>query len=595
MPVKTSGNHVESIDPGFSPMAEVLQGYLYGEEVQRQRFQEERAYAFDREKFEEGVRQFDVSLEEQVRQFDTSLAFSAEQAALDRDLKVDLQDDQQSFLADQAKKDREFSHVETALERRSREEHQQKQRALEYHRIKKNVEMQNADRALQYEKSQVARMRRFLGDAKDYDSMPDFYYVGRDGKRYSENEIDIKTELQSIIDGHGSVVLNVDAETAKVHLDSIMKGGVATEAAIIDSYIGDGVNTAFVGIEENVEKAAGLYQLMVERAGGDPNALQSMSAEELEFRKNTVIHDLNNFARAEQYIQNKELDYLAEINNIQNGSSAYVRDPYASIAAANGQYFVWDSEVGLPTWSGRGSSVTGRYADEYVGLGRDYLRVADPLYYPDLTEEQIIAEQSRIQTEMKKTADRMAEIIKSEGGDIRQVDMFTDAVLAYTEGRQPDPSVFKLDTGRALVDGTRPRKMGVGQSKGVVQEGREAYKTGDILPGGEVFTPKGAKEQGSPIAKTAQLMKEKREALAEVDKQLATLSEEATTLRSQEDADFARYSVEGAPTPIERIASGRLRKSEFTTLRHQKEVELGKKQVEKDRLLREIEQLNKGL
>ena len=204
-------------------MATVLEGYMAGEAVKRQRYEAERTYGHEREVFAENTRRFDVTFEEGVRQFDTDLVFRAEQSALERDHQFDLQDDSQEFMSEESQLERTFRHDETSLERDSRETHQQKERAKEYHRIKKNVEMQNEDRALRSETNEIARAKKFLGSSPTYNSMPDEYIIGRDKKPYAFDDpaLDITTELISIIDAEGSNVLNVSPEQAAVYLEMI--------------------------------------------------------------------------------------------------------------------------------------------------------------------------------------------------------------------------------------------------------------------------------------------------------------------------------------------------------------------------------------
>ena len=424
MPVKSSQNYSTRPDPGFNPMTEVLQGYLYGEEVQRQRFVEEREYGFRREQFDEKVRQYDTSLEEQIHQFDTRMAYSAEQADLDREHQVSLQDDAQAF-----------AHVETALERTSREEAQQKQLAYQYHHTKKQVEQQNLDRGLQYDENIITNYKRMLGGNATFDDIADFLVEGRSGETYTPQQLKemLPIELQKIANGAGSDILNLDAQAAQSLLKEYEKSG--NDPNMIANHVATWLEheVVFTKVVPNVDKEAGLRQIMLLKKGGSEETLDGMDRDDYERLRRATIYDMNNLQDAEDLFNRRSLDYQARQLALDVGIEGNLKTPYSSLAAANGRMWIWNNKLDIPTVTelangtriGQESVQMTIDAANIITMGRDH---------PDWDDDRILEEQAKLQLQLKVRRDSLAEMIKQTGADPKQADEYYDEMQRMVEG-----------------------------------------------------------------------------------------------------------------------------------------------------------------
>lgn len=453
---------------GLGAMSLVLEGYMQGEEIKRKRHVEERAYGHEREVFAENTRRFDLTFEEGIRQFDTNLSFQAEQSALMRQHQFDLQDDAQ-----------EFSHEETELERISREEHQDKQRGLEYHRIKKNVDMQNEDRALRAEANENARLRRYLGNAETFDDVDDENVVGLNNQLYSPGEIDIPTELGNIVQGKGSNVLNLSPEQAAQDLDTLEKNPEQLRNLGIDYR-----ETGALKFVVNTRKEDGLRALAIKRAGG-LEAWTKLSPERKEQLDNELIHDLNNLGPAEKKQQREELDFYARKAEIELGTSPYrsggnSASVYGDLAAANGLPFVWDSELGIPVAT---SLATPAIAEEAVQMGMwtsRYMTLAnDPRYLDD--EEGLLEAQNEAMLNIKQGRDRMAAHMKENDIDPSYASKYYDSMVGMTNGTI-DTSAWAMDRNHPIrrdagpMGTSRDLDGGIQTSAGTIFPGQKGYE-----------------------------------------------------------------------------------------------------------------------
>src|SRR3972149_6432705 len=200
-PVQTDTYYIAG---ALDVMSATLGGALNAEQVNRSRAVEDREYEFNRDKFDESIRQYDTSFSESVRQFDVDIDTQVSQAGLNRELTRETREDVQVYQAEEAVKVRDFDAEQNDLQRR-----------LEYYRIKEGVKMDNRNRELQYQMNKESQYRNYLGEYKSYAEMPDYYISGASGKDYNPADIDFRTELTSLASGRGSDVFKIAPETAK--------------------------------------------------------------------------------------------------------------------------------------------------------------------------------------------------------------------------------------------------------------------------------------------------------------------------------------------------------------------------------------------
>lgn len=446
---------------GLTGMAEVFQGYLIGEEVQRKRFLEERDYNFRQQSFTEGVRQFDDSLAEQVREFDTRLAFSAEQAALDREHQTFLQDDLQDFQAGESVKHRGFVSTEAEIDRELTREQNEKQRALQYWRARKGFDQQNEDRRIAWEAMKLANYDTYLGDADKYSEMPKSYIIGAGGKKYTPQELagQIPLEIRAVSMGQGSDVLaemsQQEAAEAMERIDNAEDPQAETQA-VIDELIQKGVFKT----EANVDREIGLKNLAIRNAGGE-DAWMQMNPEQQQRMIQSTIHDLENMELARRRVENARLDYEVRKNQTKLGTDAYATDPFAGIAKANNQAFVYNNQWGVPVYSGAGDPNIGQVSYEMTRTMVDMLNVAET-YAGD--QERMKEEIARLENDLKDGHERMQNMMKGSDIDPRQGEQFYQAMLQIGKGEPFDPKPFYVDFS-AGVKGAAPLTTKDGATK----------------------------------------------------------------------------------------------------------------------------------
>ena len=241
----------------------------------------------------------------------------------------------------------------------------------------------------------------------------------------------------------------------------------------------------FTGIAPNTEKEAGLEHLIRMRVGG-AEAYENLTEDQFNQHKRAVIHDLNNLQGSEMKHNNERLDYQARANEVELGTSAYgsaaggrrSKSPYASIAYANGQDFLWNGKAGFPTYVGE-SQLAGAEATQMAIQAADYMDIA--IHNPTWDEDQILVEQGKMEIAMRESKDRMAIALKSEGRNPKQADNYYEAMIQMRSHQNIDPTNFGINSGgRDLKGDTKP--MGTGMqgdgirtSTGYIEEGQPGY------------------------------------------------------------------------------------------------------------------------
>lgn len=520
MPVAKPGTGLER---GLTSMASVLDKYMYGEQIKREREVAEREYAFRREQFDESTRRFDLNFEENVRQFDTSLSFQAEQSQLLRDHQTVMQDDRQAHTIIMQEDAQEFAHEEQALERTSRERHQEEQRKVEKYRISTQKRIADSDRRLRYKENKVARGRMFLGPYDKFSEMPLDVFIDANGNVYDPASIDILNELLAAAEGQSRIFADgFTPDQAASYLDAINKGA-ASDAEVVDQIIA----AKLFRTQPNQYRVEGLNRLMLEEMGGDLAAFNALSPTERKKLENSVIHDLENMGPMQKKLDAEKISIQQQLLALETGISGYEGGAQGSamgeIYDSYGQYF-YVNNANIPVWNGVSGNDSGVGA--HIGANsRSMLQTAvdisnarenGPL--PGVSDEDHEKSIQSMVSQMKEYRDTMSTFIEQDGGDPAQANMFYNAALSISNGQAFDAEEFFL--------------KGVGEGGPVAGKRKDELTSerrggpSQTLSGGFIF-------KGQPGFEESEMKKPEREATRERQR---AIQERITTAEQAEKA-----------------------------------------------------------
>lgn len=407
MPIKS-----RTIGASYGAMADVMDGYLRGEQREYERNIDEREYLFRQNVFNEQTRQFNESFQEDVRQFDTRLEFQEDQAELERDFRQNLQDDAQRHQAIEAEKVRDWEEIEN-----------RRQRALQYHRIEKNVEQRNLDRALQRDKTKYYGYRRSLGNYKSIDAYPSYFILDGNNKPYDMKDIAADKELYNISQGGQSQYFrNMTPQQADQFRTAIFKaneaGDIQTLSAIYDNMKTQGmINTEDSGKAEII-----LEHAIQNYAGGDREYWAGMSEAERATHLRNTKNDMNTLDDSERYIRDLDLEYKQKAQELDLGVGDYGEDGLEqSLSRKHGQYFYFAKGQNTPSFSGLEGGAVGGYARDLELLYTELTEV----YSSDLSTEVQDAEGERLSQEIRQKTQMMREAAGSDFGAQRQIDNYS--------------------------------------------------------------------------------------------------------------------------------------------------------------------------
>ena len=298
----------DSLSDGLSGLGQVLQGALYADEQNFKRDVDERDYNLRVEAFDEGVRQFDDSFEENTRQFNENMAYNIEQNSLlkqhqvkmqdDRQAQANLiQDDQQTFLTTENKRDR----------------------AVEYNRTRESVRMQNEDRALRASKDRYADNRNYLGTSDSFATIPDEFLVDRNDNVHNPKDVQLRDHMQAIADGNGSSLFaGVDVPEAQEVLKKLKLG--ANKLDILKEYEEKGYFSRI----PNTGKEEGLQIIMRKQSGLPQEEFDALSEKDYNNLRGSVVHQLNNTRQYEKMQNKLETEHAVAVRSADLGTGSYM-------------------------------------------------------------------------------------------------------------------------------------------------------------------------------------------------------------------------------------------------------------------------------